>query len=347
MPVTVRSVAVIGGGLMGRGISARLALRGFDVAVVEPDIPTAALVRDEAVVGRRLATLEGAVTDADIVIEAITEHAPTKRNVWRRVSATARPDAVLATNTSSLSIDDLAREIAIPERFAGMHWFTPADLIPCVEIVRGAETSDETVAALSALAQRAGKAPVVVADSPGFVANRLQFALLAEALRCVEEGVATPAQIDEIVRTSFGPRLALLGPFANADLGGLDVYAEILRVLHDGLGPRYPASSALHDHVADDRLGVKSGAGFADYSPTAAVAVREYRDRALGTLIPMLSRCAETGLRGTPWEGSAWEGSAWSDSAWTDPPAAESPSATAASSSGTPVTTTEGESDDA
>ncbi|RZI89905.1 MAG: 3-hydroxyacyl-CoA dehydrogenase family protein, partial [Microbacterium sp.] len=197
MPVTARSVAVIGGGLMGRGISARLALRGLDVAVVEPDIATAALVRDEAVVGRRLATLEGAVTDADIVIEAITEHAPTKRNVWRRVSATARPDAVLATNTSSLSIDDLAREVAFPERFAGMHWFTPADLIPCVEIVRGAVTSDETIAALTALAQGAGKAPVVVADSPGFVANRLQFALLAEALRCVEEGIATPAQIDE------------------------------------------------------------------------------------------------------------------------------------------------------
>ena len=337
MPVTVRSVAVIGGGLMGRGISAQLAGSGLDVAVVEPDIPTAALVCDEAVVGRRLATLEDAVADADVVIEAITEHAPTKHDVWKRIGVIARPDAVLATNTSSLRIDDLARDITRPERFGGMHWFTPADLIPCIEVVRGAATSDETIAVIAALARRAGKAPVTVADSPGFVANRLQFALLAEALRCVEDGVATPAQIDEIVRTSFGPRLAVLGPFANADLGGLDVYAAILRVLHDGLGPRYPASGALHDHVANHRRGVKSGAGFAEYSPAAAVAVREYRDHALRTLIPMLSARAGAGLRGTPWAGSAGAVA----------PAAASPSAEVGSPSETPVTTIEGEGDDA
>ncbi|KRA24792.1 hypothetical protein ASD65_10425 [Microbacterium sp. Root61] len=296
---------MVGGGLMGRGISAALARAGLDVMIVEPDEATADLIRAEAVPGRHLVTLEDGLRGADIVIEAITEHPEAKRELWRRMGGLAGPDTVLASNTSSLSIDDLAAQVEHPERVAGMHWFTPAELIRCVEVVRGASTSDDTVAAVFALARRAGKGPVTVADSPGFIANRLQFALLAEALRCVEEGVATPAQVDEIVRTSFGPRLAVLGPFANADLGGLDVYASILRQLHDGVGAHYPASGMLQEHVEHGRLGVKAGAGFADYTPDSAAALRAHRDGTLRAVIALVSAQAKTGLDDGPWASGA------------------------------------------
>lgn len=297
-------VAVIGGGLMGRGISAALARSGFPVAVVEPDATAAALIAHEAVPGRTVADLEQAVGTADVVIEAVTENPRVKAELWTRLGQLARAETILASNTSSLRIDDLAALVPYPERVVGMHWFTPAELIGCIEVVRGSATADHTVDRISDIARTAGKSPVPVADAPGFVANRLQFALLAEAIRCVQDGVATAAQVDEIVRTSFGPRLAVLGPFANADLGGLDVYASIFAQLREGLGERYPVEGPLQEAVTAGRLGVKSGAGFADYTEETVAALREYRDALLADVIALTSSRTHQ-LEVTPWAANA------------------------------------------
>lgn len=262
-------VAVLGAGIMGRGIALALAGAGHTVRVADPDpggraALTGALQRMEADTRGRV-TVGGvagdAVRGAGLVIEAVPERPELKVDVWRRVGETAPADAILASNTSALDIDSLAAHVPDPGRVLGTHWFNPADLIPCVEVVRGARTRDAVVAIVVDVLARAGKDPVVVRSSPGFVANRIQFALVREALLCLEEGLASAEDIDRIVSRSFGARLAALGPLANADLGGLDTYAWILEDLERRLGPRFAPPVVLLEHVDAGRLGAKSGAG--------------------------------------------------------------------------------------
>lgn len=266
---TLLEVAVLGAGIMGRGIALALARAGHIVRIADPD-PSgrAALARlldaAEPPVSSRVSVVGvagDAVVDAGFVIEAVPERPELKAEVWRRLGETASPDAILASNTSALDIDSLAAHVPDPGRVLGTHWFNPADLIPCVEVVRGAATRDEVVATTVDLLARAGKDPVVVRNSPGFVANRIQFALVREALLCLEEGLASAEDIDRIVTGSFGVRLAALGPLANADLGGLDTYAWILQDLEQRLGPRFAPPAVLLEHVAAGRHGAKTGAG--------------------------------------------------------------------------------------
>lgn len=262
-------VAVLGSGIMGRGIALALARAGHVVRVADPDpAGPAALVRalDAEHDGARGRVSVGsdadaAVAGAGLVIEAVPERVELKVEVWRRLGAAASSDAILATNTSALDVDALAVHVPDAGRVLGTHWFNPAELIPCVEVVRAAATRDDVVATTVDLLARAGKDPVVVRNSPGFVANRLQFALVREALLCLEEGLASAEDIDRIVSGSFGVRLAALGPLANADLGGLDTYAWILDDLSHRLGPRFDPPAVLLDHVAAGRLGAKTGAG--------------------------------------------------------------------------------------
>lgn len=262
-------VAVLGAGIMGRGIAVALAGAGHVVRVADPD-PSGRAALDRLLDAEVPATRErvsvggvaaDAVTGAGLVIEAVPERPELKAEVWRRLGETAPPGAILASNTSALDIDSLAAHVPDPGRVLGTHWFNPADLIPCVEVVRGAATRDEIVATTVDLLARAGKDPVVVRNSPGFVANRIQFALVREALLCLEEGLASAEDIDRIVAGSFGVRLAALGPLANADLGGLDTYAWILHDLEQRLGPRFAPPAVLLEHVAAGRHGAKSGAG--------------------------------------------------------------------------------------
>lgn len=265
-PVTV---AVLGAGIMGRGIAVALARAGHPVRVADPDPGgRAALgaqldaveeaVRDRIAVG---GVASDAVPGARLVIEAVPERVELKIEVWRRLGETADAGAILASNTSALDIDGLAEHVPDPGRVIGTHWFNPADLLPCVEVVRGAATRDVVVAETVALLAAAGKDPVVVRNSPGFVANRIQFALVREALLCLEEGLASAEEIDRIVSGSFGLRLAALGPLGNADLGGLETYALILRDLEQRLGPRFAPPAVLLEHVEAGRYGVKTGAG--------------------------------------------------------------------------------------
>lgn len=267
--MTTPEVAVVGAGIMGRGIAVALARAGHVVRVADP-VPAGRtalagqLEAEDAGVRERVSAgddADFAVAGAGLVIEAVPERAELKAAVWRRLGETASADAILASNTSALDLDALAGLVPDPGRVLGTHWFNPAELIPCVEVVRGSATRDEVVATAVDLLARAGKDPVVVRNSPGFVANRIQFALVREALLCLEEGLASAEDIDRIVSGSFGVRLAALGPLANADLGGLDTYALILEDLAERLGERFAPPAVLRDQVAAGRLGAKSGAG--------------------------------------------------------------------------------------
>lgn len=236
-----------------------------------------------ATAGRHLSaapTVAGAVQDADLVVEAVVERRDVKLAVYAAVEAAAAADAVIATNTSSIPIAELAAGLQRPGRFLGMHWFVPPLLVPCVEVITAATTdvrvADDVVRALRSL----GKDAVVVGDGPGFVANRIQFAMFSEAARIVEDGLATPEQVDEVVRSSFGFRLPFFGPFTIADMAGLDVYADIFETLERGLGPRFSTPAILRDRVEQGELGVKAGRGFLELSRAQGEALIDRRDRA-------------------------------------------------------------------
>lgn len=257
-------IAVIGGGIMGRGIARALAAEGAVVSVVEPSERVADELR---ALGITVADLASALAECDLVIEAAPENLELKLDIWRRIDELAPEGAILATNTSSFDIDELATAVADPARFLGLHWFHPATVIPCVEVVSGTATSTEAVETATALMSEFGKWPIRVRTSPGFIANRLQFALFREAVLCWEEGLASAEEIDDIVRASFGPRLGMLGPLMSADLGGLDTYLSILGYLDTHLGERFSPPAALAAMVAEGRLGAKSGDGIRGLAP--------------------------------------------------------------------------------
>lgn len=304
-------IAVIGGGIMGRGIALALASAGQTVAIVESDAAAleslanglATQAReagtDPADVGATLGriSLSGDLDDpvraAGIVIEAVPETMDVKVQLWRRIGELASPQAVLATNTSAFDIDALAALAPDPSRFLGTHWFNPATLVPCVEVVRGSATSQAVVDRVCTILLAAGKSPVVVLNSPGFVANRIQFALVREAMLCLEEGLASADDIDKIVSSSFGPRLAVLGPLANADLGGLDTYRSILISLASALGDRFTVPAVLDDLVSAGRFGTKSLSGISDYTVASAQLLIDHRDVMLRRVLHAARR--ETG----------------------------------------------------
>jgi 3-hydroxybutyryl-CoA dehydrogenase len=295
-------VAIVGAGTMGVGIAHVFAASGIATVLVDatPELSEAArgravelLARLEeagivehgtaATAGRHLAaasTIAEAVTGADLVVEAVVERADAKAAVYATIEEAASDDAVIATNTSSIPIRELAAGLRAPTRFLGVHWFVPPLLVPCVEVIPAPATAEDVVERVVAVLERLGKVAVVVGDGPGFVANRIQFALFRVAAQIVEEGLATPEQVDEVVRSSFGFRLPFFGPFAIADLAGLDVYADIYDTLERGLGAGFAAPAILREHVDRGEFGVKSGRGFLRLSPEKAKAMIDRRDRA-------------------------------------------------------------------
>lgn len=302
-------IAVIGGGTMGLGFAEQFALARIPVRLVDatPDLTARAMANLHARVAGHVAAgivpsdavtrlvfvqavpeIADAVTGADFVLEAAPETRAIKRDVLGACAAGA-PNAVIASNTSSFPIDDLAAFVTNPARFLGMHWFNPPEWTPGVEVIPHAGTDAAVTERVTAFLRRLGKRPVVVGSGPGFVANRIQNALFLEAVACVADGLASPQEVDEIVRASFGFRLPFFGPFQIADMAGLDTYTSVLETLHEGLGERFYVPDMLRAQVDAGRLGTKTGAGFADYSPAERDRLLTERDRHYAALARLLA----------------------------------------------------------
>ena len=272
-------VLVIGAGQMGGGIAQVVAASGRRVSL-HHEVPGAvdrALGAMATSLGKlaekggadpddvigRVAAVEDLVS-ADLLIEAVVEDADVKTEIFRRADAVLPSHAILASNTSSIPIATLAAATTRPDKVIGMHFFNPVPVLKLVEVIRAAQTSDETAAAIVALAEELGKTPAQANDFPGFVSNRILMPFLNEAAYALMEGVAEAEAIDTIAKLGFAHPI---GPLALADLIGLDTCVSIMEVLHAGLGdPKYAPCPLLRQHVAAGRLGRKSGRGFYEYA---------------------------------------------------------------------------------
>jgi 3-hydroxybutyryl-CoA dehydrogenase len=303
-----RAAAVVGAGTMGLGVAECFSAAGIGVILTDatPELTRqakdrlvrrarghaeAGLLSEEA--AERVVAVEtaddvaAALGGAELVFEAVPEDIGLKEEILGACSAAAR-DAVIVSNTSSLPINDLSEFVDGQGRFCGMHWFNPPEWTPGVEVIPAATTAEEVVDRLVGFLWSIGKRPAVVGDGPGFVANRIQNALFLEAVRCVEEGLASPQEVDEVVRSCFGFRLPFFGPFQIADMAGLDVYENVLDVLEDGLGERFEAPDALRELVEKGRTGTKSGAGFLQYTDEERERLLLERDRRYAALNELL-----------------------------------------------------------
>lgn len=296
----IRHVVLAGSGLMGASFAQIFAAHGYSVTLY--DIAQEALdkaasliaINQKAMVDQGALTPEGSqgvvdqicyttdkevFTRADFVLEAIVEKLAVKHSFWSEVSQLVGEDVVLATNTSGLPISQIAQAVKRPERFAGMHWVNPPHLIPLVEVIAGEQSGPDCLAIIRSLALSLEQHPVMVhKDPPGFVLNRLQYALLREACHIVEEGYASMEDVDGVMKYGLGMRYACLGPFETVDFGGMDIFYNVGSYLFGQLCNDTGVPRIIQENFEAGRLGVKSGAGFHDYSGDKAARAIAKRD---------------------------------------------------------------------
>ncbi|MEK6311412.1 MULTISPECIES: 3-hydroxyacyl-CoA dehydrogenase NAD-binding domain-containing protein [Curtobacterium] len=295
-------IAVVGSGYMGGGIAQVLALAGHTVRIADVSaeiaaanrarliaeteqfvadglFPADAVARVDAHLGAA-DSIEEAVATADFIEEAVPEKLEIKHATLRRISEAARPDAVIGSNTSTILIESLAEAVTGPERFLGVHFSNPAPFIPGVELIPHPTTNEHAIEVGEVVVAATGKQSARVKDSTGFVLNRLQYALFEEATKIADEGIASPDDIDTIVRTTFGFRLPFFGPFAIADMAGLDVYAFCFESLQTRWPERFATPPSLQQHVDAGELGTKSGAGYLDVPADRTPELVAYRNKA-------------------------------------------------------------------
>jgi 3-hydroxybutyryl-CoA dehydrogenase len=277
----IRQIAVIGTGTMGRGIAYLSALSGFDTVIFDVDSATLDAARGsvestlkkgvekgkvpEQAIAETMARvqiasdLEPAVRTADLIIEAVPENFDLKKDLFAQADLFCGEETILASNTSSISISRLASNVERRDRFVGLHFFNPPHLMKLIEIVRGERTSDQTVAEVRVVAEKMGRQPIIVRDTPGFATSRLGVAIGLEAIRMLEEGVATAEDIDRAMELGYNHPM---GPLRLTDLVGLDVRLGIAEYLASTLGPRFDPPALLREMVAQGKLGKKTGQGF-------------------------------------------------------------------------------------
>jgi len=300
----IQQATVIGAGVMGHGIAQFLAYNGLKVTLVdnnEKNLEQAKKWIDDNLkvmvdLGEIKETeissllprivfateLSESIKGSKYVLEAITENLEIKKKIWKIMGEYSDGDAILASNTSSYDINELGKGVPNEERVIGTHWFHPPPITPCVEVIPSEKTNDSTIHFVVDFLKDIGKIPTKCESAPGFVANRLQMALAAEAIALVENGLATPNEVDQIVKTSFGFRLSAYGPFEIIDQAGADTYLSIFEYLYEKLGKKhFKPPRLLTDQVKAGCLGLKVSKGFYDYTEGAADSVRRNRDRKL------------------------------------------------------------------
>lgn len=301
---SIRGVVIIGAGTMGPGIAATFARRGYDTTL--SDVDAAQLEKARAGVDLVFATLRRgglasddeveaarrrlafavdaseAIAAADLVLENAPERLELKRSLFATLSQRARASAILASDTSGIPISALQEGLANPDRIVGMHWSNPPHLIPVVEVVKGRLTSQATLDTTAALVERLGMLPAIVErDVPGFVENRILYAIMREALHLLDERVASAEAIDTIVRWGIGYKLGVVGPLRLLDMAGLDIYTSVASYLNESLCNDAGVSSTVTARVAEGRLGIKTQGGLFDYTPEEIEALARERGRLL------------------------------------------------------------------
>ncbi len=309
----MQKVGIIGAGTMGHGIAQCFAVEGWSVRIYDalPQMTNTVLERiranlkvfveagmidpDKAAAAPARViscdTLASAASSSELIIETISEELDLKRRLFVDLEKLVAPETILCTNTSALSISAISQNLNHPERVVGTHFWNPPHVLPCVEVIKSQVTSDEVFEKVVAIMAAIGKEPIrVLKDVPGFVGNRMQHALQREAMDIVDQGIATPEEVDRVVKFGFGLRLALMGPLERADLGGLDITYRVQKYLLPYLCQQTDPSPLLTQKVTAGHLGAKTGQGYYPWPPEKTAETIKVRDRLLLELIKLIHR---------------------------------------------------------